>query len=72
MDDVHFLSCVLDTSGAYDPLLLDYMFLILHPGMSKSGLKMDENSSTFAGRLKVENTARRGRAGRGREYERAL
>lgn len=28
---------------------------------------MDENSSTFAGRLKVENTARRGRAGRGRE-----
>lgn len=28
MDDVHFLSCVLDTLGAYDPLLLGYMFLI--------------------------------------------
>lgn len=28
MDDSHFLSCVLDTLGAYDPLLLDYMFLI--------------------------------------------
>lgn len=28
MDGVHFLRCVLDTLGAYDPLLLDYMFLI--------------------------------------------
>lgn len=56
MDDVHFLSCVLDTLGAYNPLLLDYMFFNLTSRDVKvSGPKMDENSSTSAGRLKAEN-----------------
>lgn len=31
------------------------MFLIQHPGVSKSGSKMDGKSSTSACRLKVEN-----------------